>query len=94
MFHRPPIGHTTATRQLPDLAFATNRVLGNIGAPLEPSQWDDYEYEPEETFESEEFNESSEHEDKVVSPISPTTTDSEVCPWSLTSRGMQLMHDC
>lgn len=29
-----------STRHLPEPAFASNRILGNIGAPLNHSQWD------------------------------------------------------
>lgn len=37
LFNQAP--DAPSTRQLPDPAFAQNRVLGNIGAPVDPYQW-------------------------------------------------------
>lgn len=53
-FQRPRYGRKTTTpKLLDDLAFATNRVLGNIGAPLDPDQWDEEYIEDNEDLESE-----------------------------------------
>ncbi|EIM81700.1 uncharacterized protein STEHIDRAFT_161867 [Stereum hirsutum FP-91666 SS1] len=53
-FQRPRYGRKTTTpKLLDDLAFATNPVLGNIGAPLDPDQWDEEYIEDNEDLESE-----------------------------------------
>lgn len=79
------------TQRLPEIAFVTNRVLGNIGAPLDPNQWDEeYDVEGAEDHESEELDEvtnqqhAGEEGDEV--PQSPTATASRV---SFLSRGSQ-----
>lgn len=44
-FGRAELGHTASeTEELPSIAFEHNRVLGNIGAPLDPGQWDPEHY--------------------------------------------------
>lgn len=40
-FGHAELGHPTSeTEELPSIAFEHNRVLGNIGEPLDPGQWD------------------------------------------------------
>lgn len=39
-FHGESPLNDTNTQELPELKFASNRFLGNIGAPLNLNQWD------------------------------------------------------
>ncbi|EIM81702.1 uncharacterized protein STEHIDRAFT_115077 [Stereum hirsutum FP-91666 SS1] len=78
MYQRPRYGLNTTTKQHSNLAFATNRILGNIGAPLDPDQWDE-DYDIEGTFDSGDSDEvvDSQHgEEKDGALRSPATVDS------------------
>lgn len=80
MYQQPRYGLNTTTKQHSNLAFATNRILGNIGAPLDPDQWDE-DYDIEGTFDSGDSDEvvDSQHgEEKDGALRSPATVDSGV----------------
>lgn len=62
MFDQPREAHSLptislATKQVDDMAFAQNRVLGNIGAPLNPGQWDSiYDEEMDDAYRDDEVD--------------------------------------
>lgn len=62
----PSSGH------LPDLDFVQNRILGNIGAPLDHSQWDslmDEEVEGEQDAEEEDIGDRAGNELETMVPV-------------------------
>lgn len=61
-----------STRHLPEPAFAQNRVLGNIGAPLDHSQWDslfDDVDEEEEVVQEEDIEAGARNELDTMVPV-------------------------